>query len=699
MASCFNVVIVLLLSVQAGASVGRTGDTPLTEKSQALKKVAQLLQELKDQLVDDAKADAKQFGEFTNMTQGSIATASAAAAQSASRAAELTAVLDTAKAFQAEKKGQLATAADSLLEAQQELQLAKQQRGSEKETFVKNSQKLQESTDNLNLALTTVKSLFTGSLVQTESERPSPPREVGLLQATKKIRQALNAGADQLLTSSQQRFLTRLLDSARTRSQGRSRAVGFLQVSSDNKAEGEAAGASDFADLDEPDGAGDLTATLKEVKAQTEKELTATQLAEQKSAKAFAALTKSLEEEVTARQAALNELKSAISSSEEAAGKAKSDLLSTKRRLAVTNQQLVQLQVDLKDKTKDFSLRKKSRSEEAFVVKEAYNILTNTSAPAAVSFLQLQSQSWSSSQDRISSASRRHVARLVGQATSPGLAALLMESQSTGRKDVFKKVKAMIHDMLSKLQEQQAQDARKDSWCKSEMGNTDMSKASKETRADKLKTKMLAINAELASLKFDIATGKEDISAMKDALSAAEVQRRKEGAKAKSDLIMYEEDQRVLKEALVVLGRVYGEATVKADQTGYKAKAKGSGVVGLLQVSMDNFAQLAEETSQAEKQASSDFQEMKSTSEVRLATFEKDVEYKSQTLTKMESELVRANSDLDSYQKEVKALSKYLEELEVSCSVKGLSFEERQLKREQQLASLKEALRSLNQEG
>ena len=59
---------------------------------------------------------------------------------------------------------------------------------------------------------------------------------------------------------------------------------------------------------------------------------------------------------MNARESALTEMKSAIASSEEASSKAKSDLVSTSRRLAVTNEQLVQLQLDLKDKTKD-SLR------------------------------------------------------------------------------------------------------------------------------------------------------------------------------------------------------------------------------------------------------------------------------------------------------------------------------------------------------
>lgn len=683
MAIWVNVVFVGLLLWPGAQSA-----TPITEKSHALRKVSQLLNELSSQLADDAREDIKQFTEFENLTKANIAAANATVQKSTADVAELKAAIASADAVQAEKKGQLAAAADSLLKAQQDLQLAKQQRLLEKEAFIKNSQRLQQSSESLNLALTTVKSLFKDPLRESPA---APAPATGLVQATKQIRTALNAGADELLTSNQQRFLAKLLSApARSWRQKAQFSPGFLQVQRSQHKESE----QGLEDLDGPtDGVGDLTVTLKEVKEQTETEMSATRKAEQKSAEAFRELTKSLEDEVTARQTALTELQSSIASSEEAAGKAKSNLISATRRLTVTNQQLVQLQADLKDKAKDFKMRQKSRGKEEDVIKKAVKILRGPQKPqVATSFLQL-----ASNQAQIHAFSSRKVARLMSKATSPGLAALLLETQSSGRKDVFQKVKAMIHDMLSKLQEQQAQDSRRDAWCKAELANTRESKASKTARADKMKTKMLAINAELASLKSDIATGKEEIGVMKEALTAAKLQRQKEKQKATSDLIMYEEDQRVLKEAMSVLQEVYDEALVKGDKHGYKAKAQGSGVVSLLQVSMDNFAELEEETRTAEKKASADFQEMESATQIRLATFQKDVEYKSQTFTKLESDLVRGNADLKSYQKEVKALKSYLEELDASCSVKGLSFEERQQKREQQLASLQEALRSLNQ--
>eukprot|EP00913_Durusdinium_trenchii_P012428 g11668.t1 len=224
----------------------------IAAKSAALRKVSQLLQELSTQLVDDAKADAKQFTDFQNLTLANIAAANATVQKTTTEVAELKASIASAEAFQAEKKSELAGAADSLLKAQQDLQMAKQQRLSEKDA------------------------LFSF--------------------LSKWCRTALNAGADKLLTSNQQRFLARLLTASRTPKVSQAHlGFGFLQVNQKQH------GSSDEDELSDPDsdaGVGDLKATLKQVKEQTEAEMTATHQAELKSAAAFIALTKSLEDEL-----------------------------------------------------------------------------------------------------------------------------------------------------------------------------------------------------------------------------------------------------------------------------------------------------------------------------------------------------------------------------------------------------------------
>merc|ERR1740138_1765660 len=164
---------------------------------------------------------------------------------------------------------------------------------------------------------------------------------------------------------------------------------------------------------------------------------------------------------------------------------------------------------------------------------------------------------------------------------------------------------------------------------------------------------------------------------------------------------MFKEDRRVLSEAIVVLKRVYGSGPAllqaKSGQLS-ESGGKGASVIQLLEKLGAKCKQLEEATDKIEKDAKKDFEDVKSTSELRLATFEKDFDFKGQAQTKLSGDTVRATSDLLSYKKEIDALDTYLEELKKSCTVKGATFEDIKQKREQQLSSLKEALGYLKAE-
>jgi len=56
------------------------------------------------------------------------------------------------------------------------------------------------------------------------------------------------------------------------------------------------------------------------------------------------------------------------------------------------------------------------------------------------------------------------------------------------------------------------------------------------------------------------------------------------------------------------------------------------------------------------------------------------------------------SNDLKSYQKELKAIGTYMSKLQASCSIKGPSYAEKKAKREEELKSLKEALKYLASE-
>lgn len=701
------------------AAPGPAGAEP-SERELALGKVVQLLRELRTQVHDDAKADAKQHDDFVNLGKAQLASASTSIEEEQAKLQQLQASVEAADAFQAFKKGELANAGNALLTVQQELELAKKQRLSEQAAFKSSSRTLLASSENINLALESVGSIAgdaAAAFLQDDSNEEASTSlapGVGLIQATQKLKSALDAGAGDLMDAGQRQLLSRLFSVAREDKQAAKRsqlrqgakahrsAVAFLQMSSDAQSESDLDAEADLdAALSSAGPSGDfeyrraeltdLGQTLKKVKLETEAEQTKTHETEKESVASFAQLSKSLDKEVENRKAAVDELKAAITSSEEAESKQRNLILIETRKLTVSKMQQSQLNTDLGKKNKDFQTKNASRVEALELIEQALQILPQKVARPATSLL--QTSKWSQPRKEAPSfvqitqehkSSRNLASRLLSESPSPGLAAMLLQSrESLGRKDVFKKVKGMIRDMLDKLKMAQAQDKNRDQWCSGETLGAESSRASKKIRADKLKTTLLSMDAESASLKFELSQSKEQIRDMKSALLASDELRAQQSDKAKADLVMFKEDRRVLGEAIVVLKRVYGP---------------GAGVVRLLEKLGAKCKQLEEATDKIEKDAKKDFEDVKSTSELRLATFEKDFDFKGQAQTKLSGDTVRATSDLLSYKKEIDALDTYLEELKKSCTVKGATFEDIKQKREQQLSSLKEALGYLKAE-
>jgi len=284
--------------------------------------------------------------------------------------------------------------------------------------------------------------------------------------------------------------------------------------------------------------------------------------------------------------------------------------------------------------------------------------------------------------------------KIVSSSSDAELAALAIRA-TTGLSlggDTFTKVRQMINDMLDKLQKQQSEDMKKDAWCRSEVASTNLSLTAKMQKVNKETVALSALSASYQEVNTSIMTLTRSITKMKSELLKAQALRAQEKEKAAADMIMYKEDSRVINDAITVLKRVYNDPMAAPDKDGYKVSASGSSVVALLQSASDNFVDLVEKTKKNEKNADRDFLDLQRTSSVSLASFQKDLSYKTEDKTKMDADIIRSQTDLASYQKEAGALRDYMKELDTTCNTRPPTFEERQAKRDAELANLKEAL-------
>jgi len=121
----------------------------------------------------------------------------------------------------------------------------------------------------------------------------------------------------------------------------------------------------------------------------------------------------------------------------------------------------------------------------------------------------------------------------------------------------------------------------------------------------------------------------------------------------------------------------------------------GHGIVAILEIAMQDFTELEEETTLEETKAEQMFKDLTLETQVRTAQFKKDVEYKTREKVKFDGDQARAQADLKSYQKELSAVEEYLKQLKAQCIAKADPYEERKARREKELKGLEEALQML----
>merc|ERR1719243_199469 len=81
-----------------------------------------------------------------------------------------------------------------------------------------------------------------------------------------------------------------------------------------------------------------------------------------------------------------------------------------------------------------------------------------------------------------------------------------------GEMDPFAKIKGLIMDMITKLEEAAEADAKKQGYCVKEMAETKSNKATKEAESEKLSTKIDKMSTESAKLKEEVAVLQSELA-------------------------------------------------------------------------------------------------------------------------------------------------------------------------------------------
>jgi len=350
-------------------------------------------------------------------------------------------------------------------------------------------------------------------------------------------------------------------------------------------------------------------------------------------------------------------------------------------------------------KAQEFEAETTSRGEELKALATAKKIIIEATSLAQTSFLQKTRTAISTRADLVNFETARFVKELARKQHSTELAQLASRISSTvrfnggSRADIFGKIKGLISDMISKLEEEAEGDATEKAFCDKELGETNMKKDDKTAEIEKLSAKIDKMSAKSKQLKDEVATLQEELAKLTTSQAEMDKIRAEEKAVFEANSAETEKGLNGVKLALKVLNEYYSK-----DAAHGSAGGASSGIIGLLEVCESDFSKSLTEMTSAEQTAQQEYDGQTKANEITKSTKDQDVKYKTKESTGLDKGIAEYSSDKDGVTTELSAVSKYLSELEGRCIAKAETYSERKERRAAEIAGLKDALTVLENE-
>mmetsp|Transcript_74570 Transcript_74570/g.129335 ORF Transcript_74570/g.129335 Transcript_74570/m.129335 type:complete len:670 (-) Transcript_74570:79-2088(-) len=367
-------------------------------------------------------------------------------------------------------------------------------------------------------------------------------------------------------------------------------------------------------------------------------------------------------------------------------------------------------------KASDFESRQLLRSEELEAIEKAIAIISSSAVSGSAakylpSMMQQKKMSAALAQLRTvsSTEAQARVAKYLNQQAAHLHSRVLASLAARVSEDPFGKVKKMIKDLIVKLMDEANEEATHKGWCDTELATNE------QTRKEKTAT-IESLNAEIDELTASIALTTEQIAELTAAVADLDAKmaeatklRAEENEKNAQTVKDAQEAQLAVTQAMTVLKEFYGkasEATALMQQApppifegAYKGmQAENGGVIGMLEVIQSDFARLESDTKTSEASALKEYETFMSDSKIDKTAKTTDIDHKT---IKKEDESAALNTkkgDLEDTQGQLDAALVYFDKLKPSCVDERVDYTDRVARRQEEIASLQEALKILNGE-
>jgi hypothetical protein len=350
----------------------------------------------------------------------------------------------------------------------------------------------------------------------------------------------------------------------------------------------------------------------------------------------------------------------------------------------------------------------------------------------ALSFIQLLNQ-----KPETALLKKKVIAFLSHQATqlnSKVLSTLLIKMRDTP--SPFAKVKQMVSDLITRLEEEAAAEADQKAWCDENMASATADRDAAQMEIEKLNALMSEKNALKDSLAEDITTLSQEISDLTKGLNEETVLRETEKDENDKTLAESEAGLAAVEGAIEVLNAFYnpgafiqskakkqapsntaeGYERFVAEGAGSDGKtvddmAPGAGemgeyggksdasksIIGLLEVIKSDFENTISKTTTDEEAAVAAYEDFKSETETSIGDKGTLKDTKTDDKTTAELDITQAVADLKMEKENLDNSLDELLKLKPVCVDSGMSWEERTARREQEVEALKNALKILQE--
>jgi len=448
---------------------------------------------------------------------------------------------------------------------------------------------------------------------------------------------------------------------------------------------------------------GEIFGIMEQMNAEMKTDLEEAQKEEASRAAAFAELREAKSSEIANGEKMAETKEDELANMDNLVAEAKEDLVEEKKTLEADTTFLANLEKTCAEADKNFEERKQARLSEVQAVAETIEILTGDEARDAMSSTYNGAAFIQTSQTN-RDMRRSKAATMLRAAAKKAKSPMLSMLATSVELDAFEKVKKAIADMISTLKTQQADEVKKNDWCKESLQENEMTAAKTDDLYQDLEAKKAQLESDIKALEEGIKTAKANIGQTQLDLQRATEDRKAENFDYQKTMGDQAVTIEVLKKALDKLATFYDaeflqtgvKQTPPVPQMEYKKSAGATGVMSMIEKLVDEAKQLMVDSKKSEQEAQAAYEDLIANSNASIAALTEEVTTKSKNKAKAHKALIQTESDIMDTFKELEGLHKENADLHSECDYVLKNFDVRQKGRGEEIESLQQAMQILS---